>query len=416
MRKLSRIFPLCLVISACGGDDSAGGESSTTDAGSTSTAATTSATTTGTTTSDSSGGVDESTGAPLEGYDDPALWLCHPSKPTDEDQCLANDLTATEILPDGTTQVVEHTVATDPTFDCFYVYPTVDIRFQPGQTENFDDITQELDPLLNQFARFTSICRTFAPLYHQVTIGTFGSAEAPALLDAAYADVLAAFESYLENHAEDRDFVILGHSQGTYMTTRLVQEVIEPDAALRERMIAALLIGGSFSVAPGDVTGGTLTTIPLCETEDQVGCVLAYRTFAADYPPTMGTQATDIPGNDLACTNPASLDGASAKLGGVFFPTFTHQEAVFPTMDFGLDTPFVLYRDFYAASCELDMDGLGFLAIAVDPEPGDVRMNQVDFAMPLFNPSFLGLHVLDYNFAMQELLDHVAAKAAAKGL
>jgi hypothetical protein len=85
-------------------------------------------------------------------------------------------------------------------------------------------------------------------------------------------------------------------------------------------------------------------------------------------------------------------------------------------MDFGLDTPFVLYRDFYAASCELDDDGLGFLAITVDPEPGDMRMNQVDFAMPLFNPSFLGLHVLDYNFAMQDLLDMVAAKAAAKGL
>lgn len=95
---------------------------------------------------------------------------------------------ATEVHPDGTTTVHEHVVADDPGFDCFYIYPTVDLRLAPGQTENFNDISQELDPLLNQAARFTSMCRMFAPLYHQVTIGTFSSSEAETLLDAAYQD------------------------------------------------------------------------------------------------------------------------------------------------------------------------------------------------------------------------------------
>jgi len=412
-----------LVSVACGGDDGAAGSgesSDTTGAADSSGGGSTASvdTTSEGGASESSATADDSTGEPPMGYDDPALWLCHPDKEKGEDQCLAADLTATEFMPDGTTQLVEHTPAEDPAFDCFYVYPTVDIRFEVGQTENFDDITQELDPLLNQAARLTAQCRVFAPLYHQITIGTFGTPEAPALLDAAYQDVHAAFESYLANHAGDRSFVILGHSQGTYMTTRLMQEVIEPDPDLRERLIAALLVGGSFSVPPGETVGGTLTTIPLCTDIDEVGCVLAYRTYAAELPPVPGNQAPDIPGNDVACTNPTIASGGQPRLAGAFFPTFTHQPVVFPEIDYGVevDTPFVLYRDFFSGECTPDSDGLGFLAIKVDPEAQDMRTNPIDFDNALFNPGFLGLHVLDYNFAMQDLLDQVAAKAAAKGL
>lgn len=420
---MRRIASILACLTACSNDPSGDGSDSSSEAGSgpsdtsmvtTSTGADT--TTTTTVGSESSEG-SESTGAPLEGYDDPALWLCHAGKPVDEDQCLSADLDATELLPDGTTALVEHTIADDPTFDCFYIYPTVDIDFTPGQTENFDDIDQELDPLLNQAARFTSMCRVFAPLYHQVTIGTFGSDMADELLDAAYQDVIAAFDSWLATQAGDRDFVLMGHSQGTYMTTRLLQEVIEPDEALRERMIAALLIGGSFSVPFGEQAGGT-SSIPLCDSADRIGCVIAYRSYAEVLPPTSGNQAPDIPGNDVACTSPALLNGGSARFAGGFFPTFTHQPAVFPVIDYGTtyDTPFVLVRDFYEGECAVDSDGLGFLAIREAPQGNDMRTGPVSFDEPLFNPSFLGLHVLDYNFAQQDLLDLVAAKAAAKGL
>jgi hypothetical protein len=359
----------------------------------------------------------DSTGAPLEGYDDPALWLCHAGKPVAEDQCLSADLTATELLADGSTAIVQHEIAQDPGFDCFYIYPTVDIRFQPGQTEDFEDIEQELDPLLSQAARFTSMCRVFAPLYHQITIGTFGSAEADALLDSAYGDIAAAFESYLAREGGERSFVLMGHSQGTYMATRLLQEVIEPDPALRDRMLTALLVGGSFSVPFGETVGGTSPSIPLCESDDQIGCVIAYRSYAEELPPEPGNQGPDIAGNDVACTGPV-VAGASTRFAGGFFPTVTHQEAVFPSLDFGqpIDTPFVLMRDYYEGACTPDSDGFGFLAIASAPAGGDMRSPAVDIDNPLLNPGFLGLHIFDYNFAQQDLLDAVAAKAAAKGL
>lgn len=381
--------------------------------GSTGETPTTSGTTSDASTTDASTG-----GPPLEGYDDPALWLCHPDKPADEDQCLSADLDMTELLPDGTTKLVMHTVASDPAFDCFYVYPTVDLRLTPAQTEDFDDIDQELDPLLNQAARFTRMCRMFAPLYHQVTIGTFGSDQADVLLDAAYQDVLAAFTSYLEHHADDRPLVIMGHSQGTFLTTRLIQEVVEPDPALRERLLAALLIGGSVSVPAGELVGGSFTGLPLCQDPAELGCVIAYRTFAAEFPPEPGTQAPDIPGNTVACTNPAALGGPATHARGAVFPTFTHQEFVFPAFDFGPDitTEFVLMRDFFDLECKTDSDGLGFLAAGVAPAMGDQRTNPVDFTNPLFGPAFLGLHVLDYNLAMEDLLALIEAKAAAAGL
>lgn len=420
LHRLSPVLVLALVPWACQGGEpeeptstvgSSGGDSEgTADAGPTS-----SSSGTGT------GAVDETTASegssgdvPLEGYDDPALWLCHADKAAADDHCRSSDLSATEVLPDGTTQLVEHVVAEDPPYDCFYVYPTVDIRFRPGQTEDFDDISEELDPLLNQAARFSAQCRVFAPLYHQVTFGTFGSPQAPELLDAAYQDVAAAFESYRQHHLGDRPFVIMGHSQGTYMTTRLLQEVIEPDEALRSRLVVALMIGGSVSVPDGEDRGGTFESLPLCTSAEQVGCVIAFRTYAAELPPLSGSQGADGPGRHVACTDPAALLGHDA-LAGSFLPAFSNQPLVFPLIDYGMpiDTPFVLYRDLYATECLTDVDGHQYLALTVEPGPGDVRENPVDFALPLLNPALLGLHVFDYDFPLDELMELVAIKAAA---
>jgi hypothetical protein len=432
MRIRPAVLAAIFSVLACGGGatgeadtgtaDASAADASTadasTDAAPTTGAAESTGATAGTSTTGGSSGDESSGDVPLEGYDDPGLWLCHPDKPVGEDQCLSADLDVTELLADGTTALVEHTFAADPAFDCFYVYPTVDLRIEPAQTEDFVDIDQELDPLLNQAARFTRMCRMFAPLYHQVTLGTFNSDQAEVLLDAAYQDVLAAFTSYLDRHAGDRPLVIMGHSQGTFMTTRLIQEVVEPDEALRGRLLAALLIGGSVSVPDGELVGGSFTGLPLCQAPEELGCVIAYRTFAADLPPEPGTQGPDIAGNTVACTNPAALGGPATLARGAVFPTFSHQEFVFPSFDFGpdIDTQFVMLRDFFALECQTDSDGLGFLAASAAPAADDMRTNPVDFENPLFGPGFLGLHVLDYNLAMEDLLALVEAKAAAAGL
>ncbi len=329
-------------------------------------------------------------------YRDESLWLCWPGM--SDDQCYAHDLTATEILPDNTTRIVEHEPASEPGYDCFYVYPTVDISFTPGNHEDLSDIDPMLDPLLSQAAMFTSLCRVFAPLYRQGTIGIYGSEDPDTYLEYAYSDVEEAFRYYLDTEAQDRSFVIMGHSQGTHMTRRLLQRLIEPDPVLRARLIAALLIGGDVSVPDGDVVGGSFHELPLCTASSgDSGCVVAYRSYAADRPPNPGAQISgfehaDQPGFDAGCNNPAELATGAARFHGTYFPTEVRGDIPTPghTYPVEIDTPFVLYRDLFAGECLKDSDGVSYLSISVDPDANDQRENPVPFEAAMFNPSSFG--------------------------
>ena len=49
----------------------------------------------------------------------------------------------------------------------------------------------------------------------------------------------------------------------------------------------------------------------------------------------------------------------------------------------------------------------------MSPLPGDQRTNPIPFTNLVLAPSILGTHMLDYNWAMGDLLALVAAKEAA---
>ena len=345
-------------------------------------------------------------------YSDPDLWLCRPDLTTN--QCDVHSLDATVVEPDGSTQLETFSPATTtPDIDCFYIYPTVDLSSTPGNHTDFSDISYMLDPLLNQVARFTPLCRVFAPLYRQVTLGTYGSPNAQQYVDIAYSDVDEAFRHYMGQYNNGRRFVIMGHSQGTFMVTQLMQNYIDPNPDLRARLVTGLLIGGSVTVPDGQTIGGTFQNIPLCTSDAQTGCIIAYRSYADGYPPAGGSNVVGPDGMDTACTNPAALGGGQGIFKKSYFPLFAYD----PVFNIGpptsFTTPFALYPDFYAGECVKDDHNRSYLKISVAPEPGDVRQNYVPFDNPILSPSFLGLHILDYNFPQGDLLDLVATKAAA---
>ncbi len=213
-----------------------------------------------------------------------------------------------------------------------------------------------------------------------------------------------------------RPFIIMGHSQGSHMTELLLQRILDEDPKLRQRFIVGLLIGGGVEVPPGEVIGGSFENIPLCTSDDELGCVMAWRTFYEALPPP------GEPGPmDSACTNPASLaSNERSVVGGSYFPTSVNQEAFGGPIeevaeDMGIDTPFLLMRDFYTAQCKKNENGLSYLEIGFADRPGDLRENIVPFDDILFSPDpplGLGLHVLDYNFVMDELLALVEQKAS----
>src|SRR5947207_8398999 len=128
-------------------------------------------------------------------YADDKSWLCRPGH---HDACDV-DLTTTVIAADGT--LTQEKSAADPKapIDCFYVYPTV----STDQTPNSDMIADpaEMNVIRQQFARFGSQCRLYAPMYRQITLVGLRRVLAGTgslTRGVQYDDVRDAWKSYLE--------------------------------------------------------------------------------------------------------------------------------------------------------------------------------------------------------------------------
>ncbi|MEO0325468.1 MAG: DUF3089 domain-containing protein, partial [Myxococcota bacterium] len=257
-------------------------------------------------------------------YTDRDLWLCHPDLGASDDVCRSAPLDVTDVADDGTATIRTIERATDPSFDCFYVYPTVS-----DDEGDYSDLVPdaEIGVTFLQAARYGELCELYAPLYRQVTVAALPRSVADStLLDTAYADVLGAFVQYLAERP-GRPFLLLGHSQGSGLLARLLQEEIETSPALSERLVAAHLIGPYPSiVVPWDpetgameVAGGTFSSTPLCAAADQPGCVVTFSSYRATEPAGVGAFfAVPRPGATPpligACTHPAALGGGTAPL------------------------------------------------------------------------------------------------------
>lgn len=370
---------------------------------------------------------DTGTTAPLD-FSDPALWLCRPG--INPDECFTN-LDTTEFLKNNTTQFDKHVRAKDPEYDCFYVYPTVALGGNGNMTD-FSDISLTLDPLLAQAARFTRLCRVYAPLYRQVSLSLGGStpADAGKLGDGgvgitgdpklAYSDVKGAFQYYMDHFNGGRKFVLMGHSQGTAMLTQLMTEEFDTDATLRAKLISALLIGGNIAVPTGKTVGGTFKNIPLCTAPGQTGCVVAYNSFSKDAPPPanslFGRAAT---GMQDACTNPATLSGNTGRYLGSYTPLKFYDPIFAPDQPPAKPplepTPFVMDRDLFRGTC-VSAGGFTYLQIVVDQTADDKR-TVTGYRNTASEAIGFGMHIFDYSIELEDLISAVdlQAKAALGG-
>jgi len=69
-----------------------------------------------------------------------------------------------------------------------------------------------------------------------------------------------------------------------------------------------------------------------------------------------------------------------------------------------------MLRKFYTGECLAGPEGYRYLGVAAAPGAGDLRESALDLGASRFNGA-LGLHVLDFQFAMGDLVDLVARKA-----
>ena len=320
-------------------------------------------------------------------YLDAAWWVCRPDLPTSA--CLS-DLTTTVLLADGTQRVEPHTPVHDAPVDCFYIYPTVDLSLVPGNHVDFSNDAKIRAAAAAQIARFSEVCNVYAPLYRQATIATYFSTKGDQkhFFDVAYSDIEAAFDAYLAQWNHGHRIAIIGHSQGSQMAARLLQEKFETDPVLRGKLLVAMPIG--FTV---EVPNGTFKQLQPCTSVEQTGCIVSYLSIAAGDSPNKLTNNVSA-GHHALCVDPSS--------------TGTLRESVFPTAGTKLDikTPYVSLRDFYRARCTDDPNGRDYLAIS--ETPNDPRPKLIDLGKSMGG---LGLHKFDLQFTQGDLIELIRAKA-----
>jgi hypothetical protein len=165
------------------------------------------------------------------------------------------------------------------------------------------------------------------------------SAAANLALEIAYEDVEDAFDYFLSHYNKDADnnprpFILAGHSQGSNLLLMLLKRRFS-DAALRERMVAAYVIG--WSITADDMSNHpALSQLGICGSREQTGCIITYNTqqnpgdFSQTGPSPAGTptgivQANAYSVNPLtwAASGPneeeASAAPATENLGALFY-------------------------------------------------------------------------------------------------
>lgn len=344
-------------------------------------------------------------------YSEADNWLCRP----DNNRACAVDLTTTIVNANGSTDIERWAARPDAPVDCFYVYPTVSLDSTPNS--DMEAGPEEYNVVRSQFARLGSECRTFAPLYRQVTLtalrANMGGGQQSAAPDRElpYRDVLDAWNYYLEHHNQGRGVILIGHSQGAGVLSRLIINDIE-GKDVQQQIISAMLLGATAQVPNSQSTGGTFKQMPACETGDQTGCIVSYVSFRSDVPPPANSLfGRNGQGSTAICTNPAQLahghNQLHAHLSNAAAEGFS-SNAQSPWLNNGtaVSTPFVSVPGLLTGEC-VNEGGFSYLKVTVQADPADPRTDRISGdvmnADGTVNAGW-GLHLIDVNVAMGDLV------------
>lgn len=217
----------------------------------------------------------------------------------------------------------------NPFQDVFFIHPTTHMK--PTQwNAAFDDTSAqsmlESIALKNMAAAFDGYL--YAPRYRQATTGAFydESGQGEIAMERAYADILAAYDNFIERRNKNRPFTLVGHSQGALHLLNLLKDRVA-DGQERSHLVAAYVIGWPVSIKEDLEAIG----MKACDDESETGCVMSWMSYAegadvtglkAWYDTSMGLSGNPRASSTMLCTNPLNwkVSGeaeASHNLGSI---------------------------------------------------------------------------------------------------
>lgn len=309
------------------------------------------------------------------------------SAPAEPDYALDETWAALPSKEDPSDQMPEGTTRDEMGIPVFFVHPTSYFGKtwnQPLDHENANWVVDERI-LRHQASVFNGCCDVYAPRYRQATFFSFmdQADNGEKALALAYADVLSAFNSFLDRIGPEQPFIVAGHSQGTRHMTQLVREEVT-ETPLQDRLVAAYLVGFS-------VTYPQLGSLPACDSATQTGCAVGWNAMEGESGGAFG-------GEDILCTNPLTWrdkgDYAAHDLnkGGIGFANYGEA---------------LEGEDVTAMKVEMAVADAKCLA--------DGQLAVMDLRSESFPQRMMGssMHVYDYSLFHMNLRENVAARIAA---
>ena len=295
------------------------------------------------------------------------VWLCRPGQ--GDDPCTASLLT-TVVGVNGTKRVVDYEPASDPSIDCFYLYPNITHQHVPNANLHIDPQETAIAEL--EASPFSQVCRVFAPMYRERTDLDPSSAADDQVTARS---VLAAWDDYLEHYNEGRGVVLIGHSEGSHELADILIQHVDRVPSVRKLLVSAIITGQDLVVYKHGF--GPLKTIGPCRSGTQTGCVVGYNAYSQTPPSDskFGRVAPSLAGHPVedVCTNPAGLGGGSGELISMYRTHLPTQEVAGSVVEgiFGShpptsSTPWIEYDGLYSASCAT-VNGADVLKVVARP-------------------------------------------------
>jgi hypothetical protein len=348
------------------------------------------------------------------------VWLCRPGQGSDP--CNSN-LAVSAVTASGAVTKASWPHSTDPsTFACFYVHPTDSLATTANTGLTIS--TLDLDVAVQQAAPLSQVCDVWAPAYRSQTWTSVkkGLAGDQKVMDStftvAYDSVIPAWRWFLA-HSGGRPIVLVGDSQGSAILIHLIATELDHEPAVLHRLLAAVLVGGNLQVPEGKTVGATFTGVPLCTSAAETGCAIAFSSYPSQPPadsvfgrPGQGTSLqsgqTATTGQQVACVNPAALDGGSGDLVP-YVPKATQLG-----LTEKVSTRWITYPRLYSAQCEQG-DGATWLQVAslagksrTRPVVNDHVLGDLGGTGPAW-----GYHGYEYGLTLGNLLTDIAGQEAA---